>query len=99
MASRRAAQNEQQALLAEIHGLLNWLELSLESVEELTDPPLRILAINQVSLRLLNSAVRLQDAFSHRIETAAVSRADLETAIMTRHNLSGLRLRFASRHA
>lgn len=69
-----------------------------ELITATCDQTLWILAINQVSLRLLNSAVRLQDVFSHRIETAAVSRADLETAIMTRHNLSGLRLRFASRH-
>jgi hypothetical protein len=40
----------------------------------------------------------LDQRFSHRIETASVSRADLESAILTRHNLSGLRLRFATRH-
>jgi AAA ATPase domain len=57
-----------------------------------------ILAINQVAFRVLDRAVGLGQRFTHRIETASATRTHLETAIMVRHNLSGLRLRFASRH-
>ncbi len=67
-------------------------------VAESSSTTLWILAINQVALKLLNPSTGLDQRFSHRIETASVSRADLESAILTRHNLSGLRLRFATRH-
>jgi hypothetical protein len=68
-----------------------------ELVAETCASTLWVLALNQVALKLLGPAVGLEERFSHRIETASVSRRDLESAIMTRHNLSGLRLRFAAR--
>ena len=69
-----------------------------ELVAETCASTLWILALNQVALKLLGPTVGLEERFSHRIETASVSRRDLESAIMARHNLSGLRLRFAARH-
>lgn len=57
-----------------------------------------VVAINEVCFHFLNRAVDLSQGFTHRIKTAVASKADLQAAIMVRHNLSGLRLRFSSRH-
>jgi hypothetical protein len=57
-----------------------------------------ILAINQVAYKHLNRVTGLSQRFTHRIQTASANRENLENAIMVRHNLSGLRLRFSARH-
>ena len=57
-----------------------------------------ILAINQSCFKLLDRVVGLSQRFTHTIQTASASRSDLQSAIMVRHNLSGLRIRFSSRH-
>jgi hypothetical protein len=54
-----------------------------------------ILSVNYSCFRLLNAALRLEPHFSHRINAMAVEQAHLREAIMMRHSLSGLRLRFA----
>ena len=56
-----------------------------------------VLAINEVSYGFLCRAVSLAQNFTHRIKTAVADRNDLKSAIMVRHDLSGLRLRFRSR--
>jgi hypothetical protein len=54
-----------------------------------------IVSTNYFSFRLLNAALRLDPHFSHRINAMAVDPRYLREAILMRHNLSGLRLRFA----
>jgi hypothetical protein len=51
--------------------------------------------MNDRSFRVLDAATHLHRVFSHRINAMSVSRSDLETAILERHRLSGLRLEFA----
>jgi hypothetical protein len=54
-----------------------------------------IIVMNDRSFRVLDAATHLHRVFSHRINAMSVSRSDLETAILERHRLSGLRLAFA----
>jgi hypothetical protein len=54
-----------------------------------------IIVMNDKSFRVLDAATQLHRVFSHRINAMSVSRSDLETAILERHRLSGLRLEFA----
>ena len=56
-----------------------------------------VMAINEVSYNFLCRSVDLAPGFTHRIKTAVASLEDLQSAIMVRHELSGLRLRFRSR--
>lgn len=56
-----------------------------------------ILAMNEVSYNFLCRAVSISQGFTHRMKTAVADRKDLKQAIMVRHELSGLRLRFSSR--
>jgi len=53
-----------------------------------------VLVTNQQAFRLLDAAVGLGDLFSHRIDVAMTPAAAIRQAILVRHNLSGLRLRF-----
>lgn len=53
-----------------------------------------VLCMNKAAFQLLQAAVGLGDTFSHVIDTAAVTPALLREAVLSRHNLSGLRLRF-----
>jgi hypothetical protein len=54
-----------------------------------------LIVMNDRSFRVLDAATHLHRVFSHRINAMSVSRSDLETAILERHRLSGLRLEFA----
>lgn len=54
-----------------------------------------VIVMNDRSFRVLDAATHLHRVFSHRINAMSVSREDLETAILERHRLSGLRLEFA----
>jgi hypothetical protein len=54
-----------------------------------------LIVMNDKSFRVLDAATHLHRVFSHRINAMSVSRSDLETAILERHRLSGLRLEFA----
>lgn len=56
-----------------------------------------VLAINEVSYGFLCRSVSIAQGFTHRMKTAVADRNDLRSAIMVRHELSGLRLRFSSR--
>ena len=53
-----------------------------------------IVVMNDKAFRVLDSATELHRVFSHRINAMNVSRSDLENAILERHRLSGLRLKF-----
>jgi hypothetical protein len=54
-----------------------------------------ILSTNQISFKFMDAAVHLGRTFSHRINASTASRDDLQQAIVLRHNLSGLRLKYA----
>jgi hypothetical protein len=60
-----------------------------------------VLCLNQLAFKFLDAAIGMEQVFSHRINAMSVEPQNLRTAILLRHNLSGLRLRFArppSRH-
>jgi hypothetical protein len=54
-----------------------------------------VLCLNQLAFKFLNPAVGMEQVFSHRINAMSVEPQNLQDAILLRHNLSGLRLRFA----
>lgn len=53
-----------------------------------------ILCVNEHSFRYLDSVQGLGQNFSHRINAMAIPPAHLRSAILLRHNLSGLRLQY-----
>ncbi|MEZ4586971.1 MAG: ATP-binding protein [Gemmatimonadales bacterium] len=55
-----------------------------------------LVVINQHAFRLLDAAVKLGATFSHRLDAASAAPAAVREAILVRHNLSGLRLRFVA---
>lgn len=83
----------ERAFLREIGGFAAVRELQ-RLIAATCGSMLWIVACNQRAFSLLNRAVNLADGFSHRIDAASVSREALRQAILVRHNLSGLRLRF-----
>lgn len=54
-----------------------------------------ILSINSTAFRYLNRVANLGRSFTHRINAMAVPQTEMTSAILQRHNLSGLRLMFA----
>ena len=54
-----------------------------------------VLCLNQLAFKFLDAAVGVEKVFSHRINAMTVEPDHLRNAILLRHNLSGLRLRFA----
>ena len=69
---------------------------SLQRIVAATNPhTLWILSTNQISFQFLNAAINLGQSFSHRINAGSASRENLKQAILLRHNLSGLRLKFS----
>lgn len=53
-------------------------------------------AVNQSGFRLADAAIGVNRGFSHRINARAVSAEHLREAILQRHDLSGMALRFRS---
>lgn len=53
-----------------------------------------IVALNGVAFRFLDAAIGLGHRFSHRISAGMATPEEIRQAILVRHNLSGLRLRF-----
>ena len=53
-----------------------------------------VLVVNGIAFRLLDPAVRFGEVFSHRIDASSATAAELQAAILFRHNLSGLRVRY-----
>jgi hypothetical protein len=53
-----------------------------------------VLVINGIAFRLLDPAVRFGEVFSHRIDASSATAQELQAAILFRHNLSGLRVRY-----
>ncbi|HVB33841.1 MAG TPA: ATP-binding protein [Patescibacteria group bacterium] len=54
-----------------------------------------VLSLNQLSFRYLDASLGLSRNFSHRVNAMSVSQEHMVEAILQRHTLSGLRLRFA----
>lgn len=53
-----------------------------------------VVVVNQVAFRFLDAAVGIGHRFSHRIGAGTATTDQIRQAILVRHNLSGLRLRF-----
>lgn len=53
-----------------------------------------IVVLNQVAFRFLNAMVGLGQRFSHRVNAGSATPDEIRQAILARHHLSGLRLRF-----
>jgi hypothetical protein len=71
------------------------LRALLNLISKTSRNTLWIISTNYFAFRLLNASLRLDPHFSHRINAMAVDRHHMREAILLRHNLSGLRLRFA----
>ena len=59
-----------------------------------SDHVLWIVVVNQIAFRFLDAAIGLGQRFSHRIHAGTATVEEIREAILVRHNLSGLRLRF-----
>jgi hypothetical protein len=53
-----------------------------------------IVVVNDIAFRILDAAVGARQRFSHWIDAGAASEEEVRRAILVRHDLSGLRLRF-----
>lgn len=53
-----------------------------------------IVVVNQIAFRFLDAAIGLGHRFSHRIYAGTATAEEIRQAILVRHNLSGLRLRY-----
>jgi hypothetical protein len=53
-----------------------------------------ILSVNAVAFRFMNASLQFGAIFSHRINAATATEANLRRTILQRHGLSGLRLEF-----
>jgi hypothetical protein len=73
---------------AAIRHLVRWIHKTAGNT-------LWVVSMNDKALRVLEAGADFGRVFSHRINAMSVSRDDLENAILQRHRLSGLRLRFA----
>jgi len=71
-----------------IRRLAHWIQHSAKTT-------LWLVAGNDRGFQVMDKAVELGGLFSHRINAMNVTRQDLELAVLARHRLSGLRLRFA----
>jgi hypothetical protein len=79
----------------------NGVRRLLSIVTDTCRTTLWVLCLNQLAFKFLDAAIGMQQFFSHRINAMSVEPVHLCNAILLRHNLSGLRLRFArppSRH-
>ena len=74
---------------------LRWLRALLDLISTTCRNTLWILSLNESALGYLRQVVGMEEYFSHRINAMAVSPRHLKSAILQRHNLSGLRLHFA----
>ncbi len=72
------------------------LRALLDLISSTSKTTLWILSLNEIALRYLSKIVALEEHFSHRINAMAVAPQHLRSAILLRHNLSGLRLQFAA---
>ncbi len=77
-------------------GGFNGLRRLLELVSQTSRSTMWILSVNETAYRYLDRVVEMGQSFSHRINAMAVLPEHLRKAILLRHNLSGLRLQFAS---
>jgi hypothetical protein len=75
----------------------------MEAIRELlsivagtTGPNLWVLSLTSEGFRFLDRALSLSTGFSHLLHASAVTAAELQDAILQRHNLSGLRLEFTA---
>ncbi len=70
------------------------IEGLLQTIQRTQPETLWIVVLNLYAARLLNAACGFETTFTHRLHAETVGPAELREAIMVRHRLSGLRLRF-----
>ena len=83
----------ERAYLRKIDGF-NALRRLLAWINDTSQQTLWILGTNKTAFQYLSAAIGLERYFSHRLDAAVVEPATLREAILLRHNLSGMRLRF-----
>ncbi len=71
------------------------LRFLLERMVQTAETTLWILSLNERAFRYLDGILQIGNHFSHRLNAMAVAPEHLRSAILLRHNLSGLRLQFA----
>lgn len=85
----------ERTYLRKIDGFRAIREL-LSLVADTTGRNLWVLSLTREGCRFLDAALQLSSGFSHRLHASAVTADELKDAVLQRHNLSGLRLEFAS---
>ena len=70
------------------------IEGLLQTIHRTQPEVLWIVVLNLYAASLLHAACNLETTFTHRLRAETVGPAELREAIMVRHRLSGLRLRF-----
>ncbi len=70
------------------------IEGLLQTIHRTQPEVLWIVVLNLYAASLLHAACHLETSFTHRLRAETVGPAELREAIMVRHRLSGLRLRF-----
>ncbi|MEX2260450.1 MAG: AAA family ATPase [Bryobacteraceae bacterium] len=72
------------------------LKSLLATIPETSRGTLWVLSLNQTAFDFLKAAVNLDQYFPYRINAMSVELEQLKTAILIRHNFSGLRLQFSA---
>ena len=84
----------ERAFLRKVNGF-DGIRFLLQLLHPSTSSTLWVFSLNDDAFRYLDVAVDLGRFFSHRVNAMSVKKEDLTNAIMQRHNLSGLRLKFS----
>ena len=84
----------ERAFLKKVNGF-DGIRFLLQLVHPSASSTLWVFSLNDDAFRYLDVAVDLGRYFSHRVNAMSVKQEDLTNAIMQRHNLSGLRLKFS----
>ncbi|NWG13697.1 MAG: ATP-binding protein, partial [Acidobacteria bacterium] len=98
-----SASNKQVIVLEEVErtfirtvGGFDGLRRLLDLISQTSRSTMWILSLNETAYRYLDAVAGMGRVFSHKINAMSVLPEHLRKAILLRHNLSGLRLQFAS---
>ncbi|MFN8007110.1 MAG: hypothetical protein U0V70_08845 [Terriglobia bacterium] len=84
----------ERAFLRKVNGF-EAIRYLLHQIQPTSASTLWVFSLNDDAFRYLDVAVDLGRFFSHRINAMSVKSEDLTNAILQRHNLSGLRLKYS----
>lgn len=95
LAERRVVvlEETERTFLREMNGFGGIRELQ-RLIASTCGTTLWVVVLNQHAFRFLHASVKLGDSFSHRLNAASATPEAVRDAILVRHHLSGLRLRF-----